>query len=308
MPVYLVHGFRWPRAGFTGIRVHVIENDLLNSSAEYIQNEMSQREILQSFRKAYPEIMQELESPGRGLTLLEQYDPDDVTSDSAVSQPWAFVGDKVVTLAGNVDGTTLSSASGAREANVAKRSASMGEGGRPLSGVESSARAGGPDLSVNMDEVVAEGPGLTAKAWEALADLRDKIAQGEKIGWWVVYNGDPERAYDGDEEEEYEEEEGIEESEEAEDVKSEATVLPQVDVKKMPPPPPPPESPEMPQVVPTISTDRSIPDRSVAREKGKRVPGMKAQPIVEKSPPPQQTAVMATTKPEGLKKFFFGRK
>jgi len=66
-------------------------------------------------------------------------------------------------------------------------------------------------LGVNVEEVVAEGPGFTHQAWEALAELRDTLAEKEKIGWWVVYNGDPERRTDGSEEddEDGEEEDGV---------------------------------------------------------------------------------------------------
>jgi hypothetical protein len=46
-------------------------------------------------------------------------------------------------------------------------------------------------LSVDVDDV--RGKGVTSEAWDALADLRDKIAPGEKVGWFVVVNGDVER-------------------------------------------------------------------------------------------------------------------
>jgi hypothetical protein len=46
-------------------------------------------------------------------------------------------------------------------------------------------------LSVDIDEV--RGKGVANDAWSALADLRDKIAPGEKVGWFVVVNGDVER-------------------------------------------------------------------------------------------------------------------
>jgi hypothetical protein len=46
-------------------------------------------------------------------------------------------------------------------------------------------------LGVDIDEV--RGKGVANEAWAALADLRDKIAPGEKIGWFVVVNGDVER-------------------------------------------------------------------------------------------------------------------
>ena len=39
---------------------------------------------------------------------------------------------------------------------------------------------------------------MSQEAWQALADLRDQIAAEEEIGWWVVYNGDPDREYDND--------------------------------------------------------------------------------------------------------------
>ncbi|KAF2274648.1 uncharacterized protein EI97DRAFT_95776 [Westerdykella ornata] len=46
-------------------------------------------------------------------------------------------------------------------------------------------------LSVDIDDV--RGKGVSSGAWAALADLRDKVAAGEKIGWFIVVNGDVER-------------------------------------------------------------------------------------------------------------------
>ena len=34
------------------------------------------------------------------------------------------------------------------------------------------------------------GTGVDAEGWGALIELRDQLAPGEKVGWWVVYNGD----------------------------------------------------------------------------------------------------------------------
>ncbi|KAK5447778.1 hypothetical protein LTS15_009277 [Exophiala xenobiotica] len=245
MPVYLVHGFRWPREGFTGIRVHAIIHNLEDTSVEYIQNENSRSEILASFRKAYPDIMKELEGPDRGrgrkLDFIEQYNPDDLDGPTAVSQPYAFVGDKVVMIAaspgfGLESGPGLNgsragagqmphpsqqqrprqqyaetAAADERQAQVAATAIATSPTPTTLSPSKKAPRpatqpmsksppfnspADVTALSVNVEEVLADGPGLTNKAWEALADLRDKIAEGEKIGWWVVYNGDPERSYD----------------------------------------------------------------------------------------------------------------
>ncbi|RMZ90977.1 hypothetical protein DV736_g1789, partial [Chaetothyriales sp. CBS 134916] len=100
MPVYLVHGFRWPRDGFTGIRVHMIVHNLEDVSSEYIQNAHSRIALLASLRKLYPDVMAELEKPPSGcIDFLEQYDPEDI-SENAISQPYAFVCDRVVMIAG----------------------------------------------------------------------------------------------------------------------------------------------------------------------------------------------------------------
>ncbi|KAK5051979.1 hypothetical protein LTR84_002783 [Exophiala bonariae] len=210
MPVYLVHGFRWPREGFTGIRVHAVLHNLDDTSVEYIQNEQSKADILASFHKAFPDIMKELDSPGRNLEFIEQYNPEDTESVHAVSQPYAYVGDKVVTIAANPgEGTGLSSGLGqtgpASPATVDSTKAVVGSLKKPntprIATLEPTA------LSMNVEEVISEGPGLTNRAWEALADLRDKIASGEKIGWWVVYNGDPARSFDDyDDDEDYDDE------------------------------------------------------------------------------------------------------
>jgi hypothetical protein len=46
-------------------------------------------------------------------------------------------------------------------------------------------------LGVDVDEV--RGKGVANEAWGALVDLRDKVAPGEKVAWFVVVNGDVER-------------------------------------------------------------------------------------------------------------------
>ncbi|KAL9608650.1 MAG: hypothetical protein Q9167_006534 [Letrouitia subvulpina] len=45
-----------------------------------------------------------------------------------------------------------------------------------------------------LDVTAVMNKGVKAVQWDALADLRDKLAPGEKIGWYVVHNGDEERA------------------------------------------------------------------------------------------------------------------
>ncbi|OAP59281.1 hypothetical protein AYL99_06579 [Fonsecaea erecta] len=246
MPVYLVHGFRWPREGFTGIRVHAVLHNLDNCSVEYIQNANSRDDILRSFREIYPDIMRELDhtdanpASTRRLEFIEQYNPDDLDGPYAVSQPYAFVGDKVVVIAaGPGMGLTGPGVAQARAyqqhhhapppepespqlSNKKQRATTL-----PMSKpAPFNSPADTTALSVNLDEVLADGPGLTNKAWEALADLRDKIAEGEKIGWWVVYNGDPERSFDDveDDEDEQEDDEMEDVNEEDEDGDTETVV------------------------------------------------------------------------------------
>ena len=46
-------------------------------------------------------------------------------------------------------------------------------------------------LGVDVEEL--RGNGLGDDQWAAIAELRDKVAPGEKLGWFVVVNGDVER-------------------------------------------------------------------------------------------------------------------
>ncbi|KAF1848322.1 uncharacterized protein K460DRAFT_308446 [Cucurbitaria berberidis CBS 394.84] len=46
-------------------------------------------------------------------------------------------------------------------------------------------------LGVDVDDI--RGNGLGEEQWAAIADLRDKVAPGAKLGWFVVVNGDVER-------------------------------------------------------------------------------------------------------------------
>lgn len=158
MPVYKIHGFRWPRGGIPSIRVFIVLENLDDASAEYIQNERTSSLILGAIHKNHPNASIHLPN----LQLIEQYDPLDMT-DAAVSQPHAFVADSVTVLP---------------------------DAARPVKG-----------LSVEIDQRFLDDA-ISSEARETLAEIRDAIAPGEKIGWWIVYNGDPERYYPGMEEDE----------------------------------------------------------------------------------------------------------
>ncbi|KAE8336626.1 hypothetical protein BDV24DRAFT_109545 [Aspergillus arachidicola] len=165
MPVYMLYGFKWPRAGFTGIRVYIVLHNLEDATAEYLQAPVTTQLLLESFAKTEPGIVSRLPD----LRFIEQYDPDD-TTDEAVSKPYAYVAARVITM--------------------------------PESGA----------LSLDAEELVKES-GLNENAMAALTEMRDKYAAGEKIGWYIVYNGDPERWFpqieeDDDESMMYDDEDG----------------------------------------------------------------------------------------------------
>lgn len=162
MPVYMLYGFRWPRAGFTGIRVYIVLNNLEDATAEYVQKPITNKLLLESFSKTEPDIASNLPE----LRFVEQYDPEDESHD-AVSKPYAYVGAKVISIP-----------------------------------EEGSQNAGS---SWNAD-IFQENP-LDPAGTKALAEFRDKYAAGERIGWWIVYNGDPERYFPQDEDDIMEEDE-----------------------------------------------------------------------------------------------------
>lgn len=280
---------------------------------------------------------------GKGLQLLEEYDPEDETSEHAVSRPWAFVCDYVKVLpTGKVKedetGDSAGQGRGARMSMGVRSSAGSGGGkGKEVEGPEAKSAASvvkGPVLSMNITELIAQGPGSTPKAWEALADLRDKIADGEKIDWWVIYNGDPERPFDGDSGYDEEEDDDIvdEKGEEVyEDQRPNTrTFVPQAEAIRPRSAPSPAlhaqaqaqAQAQAPQVPRSSLKPRGTPPPPVppakAREGGKRTPGMRAFPPLEnqRSPPPVPApapapapVVKPVTKTEGgLKKKFFRKR
>lgn len=287
MPVYLLHGFRWPREGLTGIRVRTILHDLEDVSADYIQNPASQFAVLESFRKEYPEIMTSLPN----LTLLEQYDPEDVSSDAAICQPYAFVGDRVVTIAGGGPNTIQRPLSGVIH-DSGKVPASHGAKKKAPGEVQGKAMSPSPKsrdtaLSVNIEDVMASGPGVTPQAWEALADLRDKIANGEKIGWFVIYNGDPDRLVEDDEELDSEDE-GNTIGDNATQNRTAASSEPKHERN-------------------TESRGRrevATPTNMPIRQKGEGTTGVSARSATEKSLPPEPPKEKVTSRSGGFKKFF----
>lgn len=87
MPIYLLHGFRWPRPL---IRIHIILQNLDDAAAEWLVAPGTTATLLDNFTELYPDTMNNLQQ----LRFVEQYDPDDETP-GVGSQPFAYVADIV---------------------------------------------------------------------------------------------------------------------------------------------------------------------------------------------------------------------
>lgn len=140
MPVYLVHGFRWPRSA---IRIFIILNNIDEAAPEWIVGPTTSAALRDSLETCYPNIMRSLPN----LRFVEQYDPSDESGVNALSQPFAFVADRV-------EECTLSL-----------------------------------DVSESMKK------GIDSNKWDALMDLKEELAPKEKLGWYMVFNGDEMRVH-----------------------------------------------------------------------------------------------------------------
>ncbi|KAF2218462.1 hypothetical protein BDZ85DRAFT_93303 [Elsinoe ampelina] len=85
MPVYLLHGFRWPRPL---VRIHVILQNLEDVAAEWLVAPNTTESLLENFTELYPQLMEHLPN----LRFVEQYDPNDF-GPNAGSQPYAYIAD-----------------------------------------------------------------------------------------------------------------------------------------------------------------------------------------------------------------------
>ena len=97
MPIYLAHGFRWPRPS---IRQFVVIHNIDDAAPEYIVSPQTSAALRAALTNHYPSIMRQLPH----LRFLEQYNPD-VRGGDAVSQPYAFVADRVETCELSLDVT-----------------------------------------------------------------------------------------------------------------------------------------------------------------------------------------------------------
>ncbi|KAK2861365.1 hypothetical protein FQN49_004278 [Arthroderma sp. PD_2] len=157
MVVYLVYGIRWSRVG-TLAAPGIRPHIVIADLLDATSDYIQEPRTAKAVIKSFEEIDPNIPVHLPDLALIEQYDPKD-TSNSATGQPYAFVCAKVITIGG---------------------------GSEPQSN---------SFLSLNLEEFINKDPGLSSDALAAFSALRKVLAPDEKIGWWIVYNGDPERFY-----------------------------------------------------------------------------------------------------------------
>ena len=85
MPIYLIHGFKWPRASVRGF---VAQYDIDDASCDYVMNHDTNRAFHETLSKLYPDVMKHLPN----ITFVEQHDPENLR---VSVQPYAFVADCV---------------------------------------------------------------------------------------------------------------------------------------------------------------------------------------------------------------------
>ena len=99
MPVYLLHGFRWPR---DAIGIYVEKHNIEDAAADYICSPGTSAALHAHLSSLYPELISSLPS----LRFIEQRNPE-ITTGSTI-QPFAFVADKIETCHLSVDvGVTI---------------------------------------------------------------------------------------------------------------------------------------------------------------------------------------------------------
>ena len=164
MPAYFIHGFRWPRSR---IRAHVFTNMLEEPHSEYIMSPQASRDILHSFRALHPGIMGALPP----LSLLEQYSPSDNDTMTDRLTTGYMAADYTTSLTSEDQGQVQN-----QNQNKAHAYAFVAD------------KVHVCELSLDATEAMRAGVGT--ESWNAMMDLKERLAPEAKLGWYVVYNGD----------------------------------------------------------------------------------------------------------------------
>ncbi|KLJ09349.1 hypothetical protein EMPG_15212 [Blastomyces silverae] len=157
MVTYILYGFRWNRAS-NPLAPGIRAYIALYNLLDAAAEYLQHPTTTASVLNSFKLLDPDILTHLPNLQLIEQYDPEDLSPD-AVSQPYAYVAAKTMTM-----------------------------GAEALSGA---------GLGLRVQEILQQDPGLSTAGSEVFRKLRDELAPDSEIGWFVVYNGDPERTFEG---------------------------------------------------------------------------------------------------------------
>ncbi|EER42547.1 flbE-like protein [Histoplasma ohiense] len=155
MVTYILYGFRWNRAA-NPLAPGIRAYITLCNILDAAAEYLQHPSTTTAVLNSFKLIDSNILTHLPDLELIEQYDPEDLSAD-AVSQPYAYVAAKTMTM-----------------------------GAKALSGA---------GLGLSLQDILQQDPGLSTAGTDVFKKLRDELAPDSEIGWFVVYNGDPERSY-----------------------------------------------------------------------------------------------------------------
>ncbi|KKZ62834.1 hypothetical protein EMCG_02829 [[Emmonsia] crescens] len=154
MVTYIVYGFRWNRAA-NPLAPGIRAYITLYNILDAAAEYLQHPTTTAAVLDSFKLIDPNILTDLPDLQFIEQYDPEDLSTD-AVSQPYAYVAAKTMTM-----------------------------GAKALSGV---------GLGLRPQDILQQDPGLSTAGTEVFKKLRDELAPDSEIGWFVVYNGEPDRS------------------------------------------------------------------------------------------------------------------
>ena len=149
------------------LRIHVIINNLENAAPDYTMATKTNDVFVTNLQTLYPDLTNRLPK----LQMVEEYDPHDF--DDAGREEYAWVADFTVPLS-----------SLAQNDEAQKKKPQSKRLSTPSKSVPT-------NIGARIESTI--GNGVSSDAVEAITGIRDHVAGGQEVGWWIVFNGDPQR-------------------------------------------------------------------------------------------------------------------
>ena len=160
------------------IRIHVIINNLENAAPDYTMATKTNDVFVTNLQTLYPELTKRLPK----LQMVEEYDPHDFNDEGR--EEYAWVANYTVSL-----NSLVQSDEEQKKKAQSKR-------------LSTPSKSTPNNIGARIESTISSG--MDSDAVEAITGIRDQVAGGQEVGWWIVFNGDPQR-------------EGLDDSEDAED-------------------------------------------------------------------------------------------